>query len=386
MIDTKEDIIRQRLACQQISGAVFTRPEDLVSWMGCIQAQDFAGAKWAIGSRLKGGDAAPVPTDAVIEQLFNEGKILRTHVLRPTWHFVAPEDIRWMLALTAPRIKAGSAGYRRQLGMEKGVFSKSQRILKESLKGGRQLSRKELALAFQGAGIRTDEERMVHLLMEAELEGLICSGGLEGKQFTYALMEDRVPAGKIFNKEEALGELALRYFRSRGPATLGDFAWWSGLTVADARIGVEGNRSKYGSIVVDGKTYWYYAGEGGGGAKIDGSTEIDGGAGINGAEINGGGINGGEDGGLYVLPAYDEYTVAYTDRDLVIHPKHAQRSANGIFKPILVKDGRITGIWQRTIKKDSIVVGTDLFRPVGKRQVQTAFAGYSAFMGKKIVW
>jgi hypothetical protein len=376
MITTKEDIIRHRLACQQISGTVLNRPEELVSWMGCIQAQDFAGAKWAIGSRLKSAFEDPLPTDTLVEQLFNEGKILRTHVLRPTWHFVAPEDIRWMLALTAPRIKAGSAGYRRQLGMEKDVFSKSQIILKRSLKGGRQLSRKELALTFQGAGIRTDEERMVHLLMEAELEGLICSGGLEGKQFTYALMEDRVPAGKIFKKEEALGELALRYFRSRGPATLGDFAWWSGLTVADARIGVDGNRSQYGSIDMEGKTYWYYAGKGGGKTGV---TRLS-------ADKHSGEVNGGEGGGLYVLPAYDEYTVAYTDRDLVIHPKHAQRSANGIFKPILVKEGRITGIWQRTIKKDSITVETDLFKPVGKRQIQTAFAGYSTFMGKKIIW
>jgi winged helix DNA-binding protein len=400
MITMKEDIIQHRLASQQISGKKFTRPEDLVSWMGCIQAQDFAGAKWAIGSRLtiepatKKGEvekADGAATDAAIERLFNEGKILRTHVLRPTWHFVAPEDIRWMLALTSPRIKAWSAGYRRQLGMEKNVFSKSQSILKKLLKGGKQLPRKELALAFQQAGIRTEEERMVHLLMEAELDGLICSGPLEGKQFTYALLEERVPSGrafageegKPFAREEALGELALRYFRSRGPATLGDFSWWSGLTIADARIGIRSNCSQYGSFDMEGKTYWYYTGKGGG--KIKGETLAEnaftgvvlGAAGITEVERNG---------GLYVLPAYDEYTVSYTDRDLVIHPKHALRSANGIFKPILLREGRITGTWQRTIKKDSIVVGTDLFKPVGKRLIQSAFAGYGAFMSKKIVW
>lgn len=360
MINTKEDIIKHRLGCQQISQKKFTRPEDLVSWMGCIQAQEFASAKWAIGSRLIGGGG-----DAAIVQLFNDGKILRTHILRPTWHFVAPEDIRWMLALTAPRIKAWSAGYRRQLGMEEDVFSKSQRILKRTLKEGRQLTRKELGLALRWNGIRTDDERIVHLLMEAELDGVICSGGMRGTQFTYALMEDRVPAGKVYKREEALGELALRYFRSRGPATLGDFAWWSGLMVADAKAGVEGNRSQYGHFEMEGKTYWYYSGSGSKG-KAGASAEVDG------------------DKGLYALPAFDEYTVAYTDRDLVIHPRHVQRSANGIFKPILVKDGRITGLWHRSVKKDHVVVKTDLFKPVGKRLIQSAFVNYSAFMGKEV--
>lgn len=346
----------------------FTKAADLVGWLGCIQAQDFAGAKWAIGSRLKGGGEI---TDTGIEQEFREGKIIRTHILRPTWHFVTPADIRWIMALTADRVKAFCAGSYRNLELDKEVLKRSNATLKKALKGGRQLMRKELASVLQRAGIRTDDIRLSHLLMWAELDGVICSGGLNGKQFTYALMEEWVPEGRVMAREEALAELALRYFRSRGPATPADFAWWSGLTIADAKAGIEGNRSQYEKIEMGGRTYVYAAKTGDFAGKAD--------AVVPGEDV----VTGGS--GLFVLPAYDEYTVAYTDRELILHPKHAERGGNGIFKPVIIRDGQVVGTWQREIKKDGIVIKTDLFRPVGKRMIKAAFARYGAFMGKEVI-
>jgi hypothetical protein len=422
---TQENIIGRRLDNQQIGAAGFMRPESLVAWLGCIQAQDFAGAKWAIGSRLKGrvngGKSADVEkwaedsespddgkpedpgekqtatetawTDAGIEQAFNEGKILRTHILRPTWHFVAPADIHWMLALTAPRIKAFCAGMHRQLELDQVVFRRSNATLQKALAGGLQLTRKELLPVFRQAKIRTDELRLAHLLMQAELDGIICSGAMNGKQFTYALMEERAPGGKLLEQEEAVAELALRYFKSRGPATLADFAWWSGLTMTDAKKGVAAHLSQFINEVVEEESYWIHSGMS---SQVPVSPAHD--WPIRGSRSFGsftpqssysssspGSSNGSATQTLHILPAFDEYTVAYKDRDLVLSPKHALRSGNGIFKPIILSGGRIAGTWQRTIHKDHIAITTDLFRPMGRRLLKAAFARYGDFMEKPIV-
>ncbi len=424
---TKEAIISMRLENQRIGTAGSKQPEDLVSWLGCVQAQDFAGAKWAIGSRLIGqtggakqadgakradrvknadagqsegngqpGDAGEKQaawTDAAIQQAFNEGRILRTHILRPTWHFVTPGDIGWMLALTAPRIKAFCAGMHRQLELDEAIFKRCHATLRKALSGGVQLTRKELLPVFRQAKIRTDELRLAHLLMQAELEGVICSGAMNGKQFTYALLEERAPEGKLLKLEEAVAELVLRYFKSRGPATLADFAWWSGLTVADGKRGVEAYRSQFLNEVVDEQSYWIYSGAGCSVPGTSSPASSSPASSVPGASIPGafpvssgtGDFSKQDISGFRVLPAFDEYTVAYKDRDLVLSPKHALRSGNGIFKPILLYEGQVAGTWQRTIHKDHIAITTDLFRPGGRRLIKAAFAGYGAFMEKPVV-
>ena len=386
---TREDITRRRMVNQQVSAAGFMRPESLVAWLGCVQAQDFAAAKWAVGSRLKGGAGGHLKggseepwTDAGIQQAFNEGKILRTHILRPTWHFVAPADIRWMLALTAPRIKAFCAGMHRQLELDQAVFKRCNATLQKALAGGGQLTRKELLPVFQRARIRTDELRLAHLLMQAELDGIICSGAMNGKQFTYALMDERAPRGKLLQPEEAVAELVLRYFKSRGPATLADFAWWSGLTIADGKKGVEALRSQFINEVVDGQSYWIHSGPSWPDQPVFGFRK---GPGSFSSTVSLTSASNSDQPTLHVLPAFDEYTVAYKDRDLVLSPKHAVRSGNGIFKPILLCVGQIAGTWQRTIQKDHIAVTIDLFRPLARKPVKAAFTGYAAFMEKPVV-
>ncbi|TMF51214.1 MAG: winged helix DNA-binding domain-containing protein [Chloroflexi bacterium] len=249
---TNLDIAHQRLHNQLIARHTFEKPSDVVQWLGAVQAQDFAGAKWALGLRIEGA------TDESIERAFADGTILRTHVMRPTWHFVSPADIRWMLALTAPRVNAANAYYYRRLELDEAIFTRSNAALVKALQGGKQLTRAELVSALRQAGIAADDLlRFAHIIMHAELDGIICSGARRGKQFTYALLEERAPQARTLERNEALAEFARRYFTSHGPATLQDFVWWSGLSAADARAGLAMVTSQLIHEDVDGQTYWF---------------------------------------------------------------------------------------------------------------------------------
>src|SRR5712691_7225652 len=282
---TNLDIAQQRLHNQLITRPMFEKPEDVVRWLGAVQSQDYAAAKWALGLRMQG------VTDNAIEQAFADGAIIRTHVMRPTWHFVAPADIRWLLALTAPRINALNAYYYRKLELDDALFRHSNTVLANALQGGKQLTRSELASVLQQAGIAADNLlRSTYIIMRAELDGIICSGARRGKQFTYALLDERVPPTRNLDRDEALAEFARRYFTSHGPAALQDFVWWSGLSVADARAGLAMVTSQLIHEVVGGQTYWFSTSTA---PAHDLSRTI------------------------YLLPNFDEYTVGYTDRSAV---------------------------------------------------------------------
>src|SRR5947209_6158875 len=246
------DIAHRRLHNQHITRRTLETPQALVEWLGAVQAQDFAAAKWALGLRLQG------TTDDDIEQAFTDGAILRTHVMRPTWHFVSPADIRWLLALTAPRVHAASAYYTRKLELDDAVFRCTHAVLANALQGGKQLTRDELASALQQAGIATlGEQRVTYIIMRAELDGIICSGARRGKQFTYALLAERAPQARSLDRDEAIAELTMRYFTSHGPATIQDFVWWSGLTVVDAKAGLAMVTSQLLQEMIGAQTYWF---------------------------------------------------------------------------------------------------------------------------------
>jgi Protein of unknown function (DUF1006). len=318
---TPQEIVRRRLRSQRIAaGTGFSRPEEVVSWFGAVQAQEFAEAKWALGLRMAAG-----VTDADVERAFAEGAILRTHVLRPTWHFVAPADIRWMLALTGPRVNAVNASLARKLGVDDAVFAKSNDTLARALAGGKQLTRAELADALRRAGVEISEGVHLSLLvMRAELDGVICSGARRGKQFTYALLDERVPPAPSLSREEARAELVRRYFTSHGPATLRDFAWWSGLTLADARAGVAavGDRltAREGT---DGATYFMSL-EDAPAPEAEEALRT-----------------------TYLLPAFDEYTVAYRERGALVAPEHAAEAKTRLLDPVVVEGGRAVGTWRK---------------------------------------
>src|SRR5216684_6032669 len=249
---TNLDIAHQRLHNQLISQPTNDAPGDVVQWLGAVQAQDYAAAKWAVGLRSAG-----VTSDA-IERAFADGAILRTHLMRPTWHFVSPADIRWILALTAPRVNAVNAYYYRKLALDDAVFMHSNAMLAKALQGGKQLTRPELTSVLQQVGIATDDlQRFTYIMMRAELDGIVCSGARRGKQFTYALLDERAPQARTLDRDEALAELTRRYFTSHGPATLQDFVWWSGLAAIDAKAGIEMVKLQLVHEVVDGQAYWF---------------------------------------------------------------------------------------------------------------------------------
>ncbi len=350
------DILRQRLHNQLLSQTKCTQPAQIVEWFGAVQAQDYAGAKWALGQRLENA------TDAAIEKAFNAGTILRTHVMRPTWHFVTPADIRWMLQFTAPRVLAFIAFMDRQFGLDKAAFRRSNTVLTKALQGGKQLMRIELGAILQRNGFQTNANRLGHLLMHAELDGVICSGGKQGKQFTYALLEERAPQAKTLEHEEALAELARRYFQSHGPATLQDFVWWSGLTMADARKGVELIKPQIESEIVEDRSYWFIPS-----TSARKSSPA-----------------------AYLLPNYDEYAVGYTDRRALFDEIHTDKldSRESILVQTIMIDGQITGTWKRTVKKNEVLLELSPFFPLKKAEdqaVRAAVQRYSQFLELPVV-
>ena len=292
-------------------------PEEVVGWLGAVQAQDYYGAKWAVAQRTKS------VSDAAVEQAFADGRILRTHVLRPTWHFVLPADIRFMLELTAPRIRAAMRYYDRQLGIDEAELGKSHAVVRAALRGGRQATRSELARLLNEAGIEAKGQRLGHLLSHAELDALICSGPRRGKQFTYALLDERAPKTKPRTREDALAELSLRFYTGHGPALLQDFAWWSGLTLTDAKKGLDSVRDHFSELEAAGRSYWHRDS-----AKPPVLKEPV----------------------VHFLPNYDEHLIAYKERSAAFDRERiAQIGTRGnvLFNHLVILDGRVIGGWRR---------------------------------------
>src|SRR6478609_1461558 len=239
------DLIRQRLLNLQIAESDFTKPEELVQYLCAIQSQDWNMAKWAIGLRLNH------LKEADVEKAFNDGKILRTHVMRPTWHFVHPKDIRWLLQLTGPRVDAFNKLYYKKHGVDAKVFKRGRDIITKALENKNFLTREQLNERLRKNKSNDDNFQEMLVIMKMELEGLICSGPRIGKQFSYALMDERVPKSKAYTNEEALGMLTKKYFSTRGPATLKDFSWWSGLSMKEVREGIEMQKSLFTKESID---------------------------------------------------------------------------------------------------------------------------------------
>ena len=358
MTITNLEIAHLRLLNQRISTPSIAKPGEVVDWLGAVQAQDYFGAKWALGLRMRGA------TDTDIDKAFNGGSILRTHVLRPTWHFVRPDDIRWMLALTAPRVHAANAYMYRQQELEGPTFKRSNAILVNVLEGGKQLTRDELRIIFQDAGITTgDGLRMSYLMMYAELEGIICSGARRGKQFTYALLEERTPQSRRLEREEALAELSRRFFISRGPATVQDFAKWSGLTLTDARNGLEAVKGGLEQETVDGQTYWFIRPR----APVIATSPT-----------------------AHLLSVYDEYISSYKDRSAINANNLAELfiAMGNALQYIIILDGQLIGTWKRTIKKDGVLIQMNIFTEQTEAESQAvalAAQQFGAFLELPVV-
>lgn len=352
----KMDIPARRLWNHWISQTRSDSPEQVVSWPGALQAQDNESVKWAVGLRSAGLTTAGFDT-AVAGRT-----IVRTWLMRGTLQLVAAADVGWMLALLAPRLVAASAGRYRQLALDEETLARSLVVFERALADGNRLTRQELLIALEQAGISTQGQRGYHILRHAGLVGLICFGPSRGRGETFVLLREWVPHGRGLEPDEALAELAQRYFRSHGPATLGDFVSWSGLKITDARRAIGNTGSRLAEERVADVTYWAIAGEA---SSPEPAPTV------------------------HLLPAFDEYYLGYQDRGAVLDPQHDKTvvSSNGIFRPMIVLNGRVAGIWKRSQQKDRVMIAAKPFLPLTRAEhhaLRAAAGRYSAFAGLPI--
>jgi hypothetical protein len=347
------EILKLRLYNTGLSHSPFNSAADAVSHLGAVQAQDFAAAKWALGLRTKNS------TDKDIEKAFNDGRILRTHVMRPTWHFVMPEDIRWILELTVPRVKAILASSNRKLELDEVLFAKSNSAIAKALQDHNYLTRQELKTILKNIGIETNVQRLAHIIMWAELDGLICSGPRRGKQFTYSLLEERVGKARKLNREQALAKLALKYFTSHGPAQVQDFSWWSGLAIKDAREALGLMELKLEQKTFGGKTYWF--------SNHTNLTES-------------------KSPSAFLLSIYDEYMIAYKDRSDINKVRDIDRmiSRSDPLTDVIILNGEVAGTWKKTLKKNAVEISLKPFWELSideQEALEAEVARYGKFIG-----
>jgi len=329
----------------------------VVRWFGAVQSQDVTGAFWAVAQRM-----APGTTIDDVGQSFDAGEIVRTHALRPTWHFLAPDELRWIEALTGPRVRrANDAVGRRRLGLSRADFGRTNEIIRAALADGGALTRNELRSRLADAGVPfRDPNAVGHIIMNAELDGLICSGPRRGKQFTYQLVDERIPSAGDVSASEALCQLTVRYFSSHGPALVHDMAWWSGLTVTDVRRGIELAGEALEQRTIDGKPY-VAAADGFEPAKV--------------LEPQ-----------ILLLSNYDEYLGSYADYSPIFDVSLPKvRTVAGVLGGhIVVRDGLVVGGWRRSIASDRATANVTLlkpFTPAERSALEAATEGWARFLG-----
>ncbi|WP_269233948.1 winged helix DNA-binding domain-containing protein [Flavobacterium flavigenum] len=346
---THYEISNLRLASQKLHKTNACSPEEIVRHLGAMQAQDYAMAKWAICSRC---DA----TEKEIDEAINSGKIIRTHILRPTWHLVAAEDIYWMLDLSGPQVKRIILAETKKYGCDEKEFGKINSEIEKILAGNNHLTREEIINELNVKKFSGDYKLSpVLIMMYAELDGLVCNGKMKGKKMTYALLEERAPKPKSkLTKEEALAKLAKRYFKSRGPATVADFSHWSGFSATICKSTINAISLQLNSITIDNQQFWFGKDH----PNPDNFPES-----------------------VHFLAAFDEYLISYKNRESSILLEHQPKAftKNGIFKPTIVENGKVIGTWKRTIKKDHVKIETDFFNQTEMSKKQLLFEGLKSF-------
>ena len=352
---TLSDISNIRMKSQKIDTDELTTPGQIVTWMGAVQAQDYPMAKWALGTRLIN------PSDRLIESAINNADIIRIHVLRPTWHFVSADDVYWILKLTSSKLKTALKGRHKSMGLSKAIITKSNNLIENAFTRSPVLTRDEIAKELHSAKIKTDNNRLSHILFSAEMDGIICSGPVKDNKQTYSLLGERVPHKKELLKDESVAELVRRYFTSRYPATIEDFVWWSNLTLTETRHALDDVKSEFFADTIGSVKYWF-------------PNSFNGIPGVNRS--------------VHLLPAFDEFLISYRDRSssLSLINKRNAVSDNGIFWPLIVIDGQVAGIWKRTIEKNKVVIETDFFRHTAssvKKLVENKAMIFGKFLNKE---
>jgi hypothetical protein len=347
------DLVRRRLA-RQLGRRAFTDATDVVRSFGAVQAQDYLGALWAIGLR------APPLSETDVEEALGDRRIVRTWPMRGTLHFVAAADVRWMLELMTPHVVKRAARRVAELGLDDSDFARSRRVLSRLLRDGAPQTRRAMYAALEAAKISTAGQRGIHVLWQLAQEGLLCFGPRQGKEHTFVLLDAWLPEAKRMPHDEALAEVSRRYFTGHGPATLGDFTWWSGLPAARAREGLESAKSHLDHATVGDQTYFFAVDAPGGAGRADGA---------------------------HLLPAFDEYLVGYRDRTAVLEDARLLNDGGGMLAPTVLFKGRVAGTWKRTLRGDAVSIAIALtpsvsMGPAEKSGLARGARAYGAFVGR----
>jgi hypothetical protein len=316
-----DPVLKERLSNQHLVSPMRSAAE-VVEWFGAVQAQDFYGSLWNIGQRLKSATAVDV------EQAIYDRAIVRTWPMRGTLHFVSPKDVYWMLAMLAPRIIQRAKTNYKKFELDDKTFLKSRKLLERALTGNKMLTRTELYEVLQKGKVNIEGERGIHILNNSAMQGLLCVGPRIGKQHSFVLLEEWIPEKRVLSKEESLAELAKRYFTSHGPATIQDLSWWSGLTLTEAKLAATLAESGIKKEKIG--TTEYYQGT----ASSSRST------GISHPVVN-------------LLSWFDEFIIGYKDRSASFDPatsKFIVTPKNGVYSPLILINGKITGSWKATGK------------------------------------
>ena len=359
---TNRAIAHARLRNSRLVGPPLATPADVVGWFGAVQSQDVPGALWGIAQRM-----APGQTIDGLGAAMDGGRILRTHALRPTWHFLVPSELRWIQSLTAHRVHQVNRTMYRRLGLVGDAFDRSDAVLREVLAGGRALTRDEIRQTLAPTGIDLRDSLVTtHITMHAELEALIANGPRRGKQATYMLVDDRVEPVAPVPRADALRELTIRYFQSHGPARAHDMAWWSGLTVGSVREGIALAGAELEGRRIDDKDYWAAAGAFDPTAGLVPEPHV------------------------LLLPNYDEALGSYVDYSPMLDDDlpRARNVGDVLGTHLVVRDGLVVGGWRRALGRDRVTLTATLLRPFATSELDslaTAADRFGAFVGLPVV-
>jgi hypothetical protein len=346
------NVLQIRQQNQQLVRACFRRPEEVVAWFGAVQAQDYLGALWALGLRMRSA------TEVSVESALARRALIRCWPMRGTLHFVAADDARWITRLLAPRVIARNAArLKREVDVDASVVGRAREVIVRALEGGRRLERAVLYEALEARRIRTAKSRGLHILLWLAMDGTICLAGREGKQHTFALLDEWIPTSRSFDREAGFAELARRYFTSHGPATRSDFMWWAGITAKEAQSAIECAQPAISAACIDDDEY--FRGEAPNPRRRPAAARR-----------------------ARLLPAYDEYTVGYRDRSMLVTGRSAPPVS--LLGPVVVMDGLVVGNWQRKLAREKVAIEVRLSRKLTRPESQaldSAAEAYGAFLG-----
>jgi hypothetical protein len=360
------DVLRRRLATQRLVDPPPGTATDVVRLLACVQSQECGHAFWSLGMRTGGLSHADVQSE------FDEGRFVRTHVLRPTWHFVAAEDLRWILAVTSPRVQQINRFRYRQLDLDQHDLDRGSTLILAALAGGRRLTRRELGTELEQGGLAIDGQRLAYLVMNAELEALICSGPMRGAQHTYAATAERLPPSPVPSADAALGELARRFFSGHGPADVKDFSRWSSLTAADAATALELAADRLERVVVGDQLLWAEPS-----MSVASRTDPD-------------DRRDPEDwpDRALLVPLYDELTLSYPRLGFPLADQHPHPPGTDLFVGSVIHGGLNLGTWRRTVRGRTVEIETTLAPGAGQRAraaVADEVRRLASFLGKELV-